>query len=137
MTKPQSAHDEFEGGFKADDEFEYAPAERWPPSDDQLKADALAVAAPAVPHEEIEHDDLDALDFPPAALSAPAPAPNPVGELIAGAESALGEAVAPRISIHIFCVRPETAAAAETASKDRRMSRATATVQPGGLDEAI
>ena len=58
--------------------------------------------------------------------------------MIAGVESALGEASAPRITIHIFCDRPETAQAAQAASGDRRMARATTSVvQPGGLRAAV
>lgn len=48
-----------------------------------------------------------------------------------------GEASVPRISIHIFCERPETAEAAEQAIADRRMQRATTTVLPAGLAGAV
>jgi pilus assembly protein CpaE len=63
------------------------------------------------------------------------PAPPPASMVdLSGAGS---EASAPRIAIHIFCVRPETAQAAEAATLDRRMERATALVRPGGLAGAV
>jgi pilus assembly protein CpaE len=66
-----------------------------------------------------------------------APPTNPVGALLAGVETALGEASVPRITIHVFCQRAETAAVAEKAAADRRLSRATTEVRPGGLAEAL
>lgn len=62
---------------------------------------------------------------------------NPVGMLLAGAEAALGEHAVPRISIHCFCQRPETAKLAEYAAGDRRLARATTEVISGGLAEAL
>jgi len=48
-----------------------------------------------------------------------------------------GELSVPRIAIHIFCERPDTAQAAEQAIADRRMQRATTVVMPGGLSAAV
>jgi pilus assembly protein CpaE len=73
-------------------------------------------------------------------LGEPAPAappPNPVGDLIASTEAALGESAVPRITIHVFCARPETAEVAEKAAADRRMARAAVTVRAGGLASAV
>ena len=84
-----------------------------------------------------------ALDDEPVFVEAeaplsPAPKPvNPLGDLIASTESALGDASVPRISIHIFCERPDTTAAAEEATRDRRMERASTTVFQGGLTVAV
>jgi len=64
-------------------------------------------------------------------------ASNPVGALLAGVESALGEATVPRITIHVFCQRPDTAQIAQRASEDRRLARATTEIRPGGLIEAL
>jgi pilus assembly protein CpaE len=83
-----------------------------------------------------------------AAASAPqVPAPsapfNPVGELVAGAATALTPAGAqvavsvPRIAIHIFAERQDTLAAAERAGQDRRLSRATTQVRLGGVAAAV
>jgi pilus assembly protein CpaE len=64
---------------------------------------------------------------------------EPMGAGLAGLadQGAAGELAAPRIAIHIFCDRPETAQAAEAAAGDRRMSRASTVVQPGGLAGAV
>ena len=82
--------------------------------------------------------DFDAFDggSEPRAHEPP-PLSNPVGALIAHAESALGETPVPRIAIHLFAQRPETAAVAEQAASDRRLSRATMLVRSGGLAEAL
>ena len=104
-------------------------------------------------------DDLDGFEpdddfhFPDAQVAAPpaydegtqTPPPlagNPVGALIATAEaalsdSALGEAAVPRITLHVFCQRPETAALAEQMGQDRRLARATTLVRQGGLSDAL
>ncbi|MBV9510131.1 MAG: AAA family ATPase, partial [Caulobacteraceae bacterium] len=47
------------------------------------------------------------------------------------------EASVPRITIHSCCERPDTAAAAEGAARDRRMAKASTVVQPGGLAAAV
>ena len=65
------------------------------------------------------------------------PAFNPVGELIASAEAAMGEVNVPRIGIHVFAERTDTAEAAQQASHDRRMSRATTVVRLGGIQTAL
>jgi Flp pilus assembly CpaE family ATPase len=62
---------------------------------------------------------------------------NPVADLIAGAEAALGELNVPRITIHAFCRYPETAEAMDRAASDRRLARATTLVHDGGLPEAL
>ena len=85
----------------------------------------------------------------PAGLPvAPTGAPvgyNPVGELVAGAASALTpqgsglqvEVTVPRIAIHVFGERQDTLAAAERAGQDRRMSRATTQIRVGGIPGAL
>jgi pilus assembly protein CpaE len=75
------------------------------------------------------------------ALQFTAPPPpagfNPVGALIADAEAALGEVSVPRIAIHVFAERSDTAEAATRAAADRRLSRATCTVRLGGVMTAL
>ena len=61
---------------------------------------------------------------------------HPVHELQASAEAAMGQLL-PRISVHVFCERSSTAALADRAARDRRLSRTTATVRPGGLAGAV
>lgn len=127
--------DPFDLGFDAEDDFSTPAADPWAES-------GQAGAAPA------RHDDPFA-DFPPARPSAAmddsdpfasmpaASAHNPVADLIAGAEAALGEVSVPRITIHAFCARPETAEIIEKAAGDRRMNRASTVVKAGGLTAAV
>ncbi len=123
MTSQSGFQDDFDG-FDADDDFTGPSVFDAPP-----KATPAARLTPVDLHD----DGFDA----PALLPAQPPVSNPVGALLAGVESALGEASVPRITIHIFCQRPETAAVAEQAAADRRLSRATTEVHPGGLVEAL
>ncbi len=88
-------------------------------------------------------EDTSGLDPYAAMAEALAPEPagaaafNPVAAMLAGAEAALGEHSVPRISIHAFCQRMETAKLMEYAAADRRLARATTEVIPGGLVEAL
>ena len=109
-------------GFDADDEFAVA-----------------GVHTPAPDDEDIDFPMLPPTRPEPVAAGAVAPATpiNPVGALLASAEAALGELTVPRISIHIFCQRAETAEIARQVSTDRRLSRATTVVAQGGLPEAL
>lgn len=80
-----------------------------------------------------DYNDRD-LDIAPAAPAAPAPAPvynEPI------AESGMGDAAIPRITIHAFCARPDTAKLVQHAANDRRMSRASTIVRDGGLEAAV
>jgi pilus assembly protein CpaE len=86
---------------------------------------------------------FDDLDFGDEGLaSAPieasiGPAANPVGSLIAAAETALGDVAVPRIAIHFYYERPETAEIAAKAAEDRRLARASTQIHPGGLRGAL
>jgi len=71
------------------------------------------------------------------APQAASPAPNPIAEMLASAEAALGEHTVPRITIHVFWARPETGELIHKASTDRRMERAKTVVHQGGLAEAV
>jgi pilus assembly protein CpaE len=68
---------------------------------------------------------------------------NPVGDMMAGAASALqpsslgAEVSVPRIAIHVFAERQDTLAAAERAGQDRRLSRATTQIRVGGVPAAV
>jgi pilus assembly protein CpaE len=68
---------------------------------------------------------------------AAAAAPNPIAEMLASAEAALGEHTVPRITIHVFWTRPEMAELVQKASADRRMERAKTVVTEGGLAAAV
>lgn len=76
-----------------------------------------------------DYDDRD-LDFAP-----PEPAAPVYHEPIA--DSGMGDAAIPRISLHAFCARPETAKLIEHAAADRRMARASTIVREGGLEAAV
>ncbi|MGH6957592.1 MAG: pilus assembly protein CpaE, partial [Caulobacteraceae bacterium] len=69
--------------------------------------------------------------------AAPHAAPNPIAEMLAVAEAALGEHTVPRIDIHVFWTRAETVALVEQARGDRRMERAKTTAYEGGLATAV
>ena len=87
-------------------------------------------AAPAV---------APALEYRPDTAGLPSEGFNPVGDLLAGAATALSptsvsgshtaEVSVPRIAIHVFAVRQDTLAAAERAGQDRRLSRATTQIR--------
>jgi pilus assembly protein CpaE len=130
LAIPQGDPDSVASGFEADDEFA-TPADRWQPSAE--RGELLEEEDPFLtPQEPMEPFAVEDDDRPAAGL-----APNPVGDLIAGAEAVLGEASVPHIGIHIFWVRSETAEVAEKCAADRRMARATTEIKSGGLPAAI
>jgi pilus assembly protein CpaE len=86
--------------------------------------------APQLVAETPDHDDRD-LDFaPPETVAAPA-YHEPI------ADNGMGDAAIPRITLHAFCARPETAKLIEHAAADRRMARASTIVRDGGLEAAV
>ncbi|WP_297512872.1 AAA family ATPase [uncultured Caulobacter sp.] len=90
-----------------------------------------AQPAPAPVVERREQDD-GGFEIPAARSAAPAPVyPEAL------ADGGLGEAVIPRITIHAFWSRPETAQLVETAAADRRMARASTIAREGGLEAAV
>jgi pilus assembly protein CpaE len=129
VIKPQPGSDQLDEDFAADDDFSVASEASW--REPEVAGDAEADVAYLAPDPEF--DDYDA---PNEAAPTVQPA-NPIGELIAGAEAALGEASVPRITIHVFCEREDVAETVGNASGDRRMSRATTVVKMGGLAEAV
>lgn len=118
----------------AQDPFEAMPASAF--------EKAIETAA-AIEHEaEVEPEPFLPVAAAPVAVEPEAPppavaAPNPVHELIAATESALGDANVPRIGVHIFCDTAETAQVAEAAAADRRMSKASTMVRQGGVAAAL
>jgi pilus assembly protein CpaE len=65
------------------------------------------------------------------------PPPNPIAEMLASAEAALGEHTVPRITIHVFWARQETNELVQKAITDRRMERANTVLREGGLASAV
>ncbi len=111
-----------------------------------LQFTAPAAAAPVTSASVVAHPAS------PATQSAiPLPGYNPVGDMVAGAATALApispsslsstglqnEVTVPRIAIHVFAERQDTLAAAERAGQDRRMSRATTQIRVGGIPGAV
>jgi pilus assembly protein CpaE len=129
VINPNPASDQHDEGFGEEDDFSVAAEDPW--REVELPA-AEAHDDPFLAPGEA-YDDYDIREEPAAS---PAPL-NPVGDMLAGVEAALGEASVPRITIHIFCERDETAQIAQSAAEDRRMSRATTAVRAGGLSAAV
>ncbi len=137
----------------AEDPFAAFPPAR--PRDERASPQDDPFAAPAAARQAQAQAARAAAPLPPsvmaqAAASAAAPVqqrpvadptppmPEPTGhDSLSGVDAALGEVAVPRITIHAFCVRPETAALIETAAADRRMARASTIVRTGGLDAAV
>lgn len=115
--------DEF-SGFDADDDFGFAK-------------EAQPSSAPALLDEMVALDQAEVLSTPQAAGPESRPAANPVAAMIASAEASFGEISVPRIAIHVFACKPETAEMAQKAADDRRLQRATTMVRMGGLSEAL
>jgi len=155
--------DPFDLGFDADDDFAAPGADPWrgapAPAPAAKLDDPFADFPPARPGDSAA---APFLDLPPAtppympkapvaaATSAPIPMAEPLTPPAAPVASAyspppeilvsgddMGEAAVPRITIHAFCSQPETAGLVEVASADRRMARASTSVQPGGLEAAV
>lgn len=132
--RPQSnLDDDFDAAFEPVDDFatSSAPAPSW--ADNalaDLEQEALARASDGSEPGSAAIDDAMFDDRGSnAGQAAGEAAPEGVGHALHGG--------VPRISIHVFCEKSQTATVAEAASKDRRMSRASTTVKPGGLAAAL
>ncbi|HEY3814658.1 MAG TPA: AAA family ATPase [Caulobacteraceae bacterium] len=110
-----------------------APTDTYVPAQPAPVAPASAPTVEVMPGRPQGQEVSTAIQF----TQPPHQAFNPVGDLIATAEAAMGEVNVPRIAIHIFAERTDTADAAQQASRDRRMSRATTTVRLGGVQTAL
>jgi pilus assembly protein CpaE len=131
------AEDPFDDVFAdAADPLDFPPAAVLDDAEeDPFAAPPGAEVLPLARDRALELSDPDAGFASPVTYSGAAY--NPVGDLIAGAQAALGEVNVPRIGIHVFGERPDTIAAAEVAAKDRRLSRASTVVRMGGLETAL
>jgi pilus assembly protein CpaE len=89
-------------------------------------------------------DDLDGFDFPDEPIE-----PPPLSEEESEAEwmaapaapisrdGGVADQPVPRITIHAYCDRPEIARLIQSVSMDRRLMKATTTVEMGGVDAAM
>ncbi|MDD3838224.1 MAG: CpaE family protein [Phenylobacterium sp.] len=148
MNPKSHGLDPIDAEFEPEDEFttaearpsdpfaEFPPAREADSGGGALAHDPFADFQDASEPADETYSEAEAADpfAPPAATAAPS---NPVHELISTTESALGEAMIPRIAIHVFCEQQDTAETAERAATDRRMGKATATIRLGGLSAAI
>ncbi|HRD46324.1 MAG TPA: CpaE family protein [Caulobacter sp.] len=144
-TRP-AEHDPFDLGFEAEDEFAPAGGDPWRDDLPLVKpasgADPFADFPPA--RSALDEDPFaDLSPIPTSAASPVSQSPghpqvsSPVAEVNPGGEAGNGDASVPRITIHVFCSRPDTAELVEKAAGDRRMSRAATLVRPGGVQAAI
>jgi pilus assembly protein CpaE len=129
--KTQTHTTDIPDDFEVDDAFALDAGDPWrtsalAPKDAEL--DSFFAGEPAI--------EPFVGSTPPSAAE-PAIASAPPADALGGSHSASGDHSVPRISIHIFCERPDTAVTAEKASQDRRMARASTSVRPGGLAAAV
>lgn len=137
MTVATANVNEFDDGFDHSDSFEAAD-DFAPATADHFAPDHFATDGRTETVDPYAADREEAATLDPASGSAGASGGfNPVGVLVSEVENALGEHSVPRISIHAFCQRMETAKLMEQAAGDRRLARATTDVIPGGLVEAL
>jgi pilus assembly protein CpaE len=118
---PQAAQaaDPFDLDFDGDSEFATPHTSGAPDAHDPF----AGLSAPATPDDDAH--------VPASAAG------NPIAEMLASAEAALGEHTVPRITIHFFWSRAETGELIHRASGDRRMERAKVVTQEGGLGGAV
>lgn len=137
---PGANQDPFDLGFDADDEFASSHGDPWrEPSSERSGADPFADFPLARQHAEDDpfSDRMAVAPAAAAAADAGRPAVGYAPELASAADGGLGDVSVPRISIHVFCARPDTAEMIEQAASDRRMARAATTVFPGGVQAAV
>jgi pilus assembly protein CpaE len=142
MPPGPADQDPFDLGFDADDEFASSVSDPWR----QTTADAGAGAGGgADPFADFPLARQNGEDDPFGELAPPAMAPIDAGRPAVGytpdqgaaGGDGLGDVGVPRISIHVFCARPDTAELMEQAAADRRMARAATSVFPGGIQAAV
>jgi pilus assembly protein CpaE len=135
------SYEAFEDEFDLDAEF--APQAGGPDVREPLQFTAPA-GGPPLPAGSPSPASVIAPDAPVSGqMPVAASSFNPVGDMMAGAASALqpsslgAEVSVPRIAIHVFAERQDTLAAAERAGQDRRLSRATTQIRVGGVPAAV
>ncbi|MDO8297983.1 MAG: CpaE family protein [Caulobacter sp.] len=140
MSPEPADQDPFDLGFDADDDFSPSTGDAWR----EGPSGPSAHGEPADPFADFPAARQGAKDDPYVELQAAQPAPaearrsggGSAPDMTAGGD-ALGDVSVPRISIHVFCARPDTAELIEQAAADRRMARAATTILPGGIQAAV
>ena len=133
--------DPFDLGFDAEDEFASSSGDPWR---EDSTAPSISGAGGDDPFADFplarqgaEEDSFVELAPEVPAAGGGRPAAGYAPEMAVGGEGTLGDVSVPRISIHVFCARPDTAELIEQAAADRRMARAATTVLPGGIQAAV
>ncbi len=126
-------------GFDLDDDFmDLHPAPNVAPAALDRTADAFDPVGRMRDETETAIRSQPPVSAPAAAepVVAALPALEPSTALTLGGPASV-EVSIPRIGVHIFAERQDTAAAAERAGQDRRMARATTQIRLGGVQAAI
>ncbi|MBC6981652.1 AAA family ATPase [Caulobacter sp. 17J80-11] len=139
MSRAYSTVDPYEDDFHVDDELVFPGADDprtriMPVGNDEPGAAEVEILPPP---SQLQPSAGALQIAAPVSSSHGGHAFNPVGDMQAGAESALGQVNVPRIGIHIFAERSDTFESAQRAAGDRRLSRASTTVRMGGLQTAL
>lgn len=126
-------------GFDLDDDFmDLHPAPNVAPAALNRAADGFDPVGRMRDETETAIRSQPPVSAPAAAepVVAALPALEPSTALTLGGPASV-EVSIPRIGVHIFAERQDTAAAAERAGQDRRMARATTQIRLGGVQAAI
>jgi pilus assembly protein CpaE len=150
MSSQPASLPDFEDDFAAEDVFDApAPAPEapsrlsdafafQPPEGDPFPdafEDVYPIEEVYAPEEAAYADEAAGDEFDAPLMGRPAS--NPVGEMIARTEQALGDVSVPRIAIHMFCKQRGMRQLANEAAQDRRLARATVQIMEGGLPAAL
>ena len=122
MASRPDLDDDLDTGFDAADEFAYPTAD---------------VASAGAPDVAEELGGFTVAEAAPEGQAQARPSIHPAGEAQSRSAPGAAEPAIPRIAIHFFCEKAPTAALADKAIRDRRLSRAATTVRPGGLAAAV
>ena len=122
MASRPDLDDDLDTGFNADDEFAYAGAE---------------ASVGMAPDSGTDLGGFTVAEDTAGVAAAGRQTVHAAGEAHLKAEAGAAEPSIPRIAIHFFCEKAPTAALADKAIRDRRLSRAATTVRPGGLAAAV
>ena len=139
LAKPQapSVFDALDG-FDLDDEFLDLRNDRGGAAASPGAGSAVSMNTAAPMAAEAVRPEIEPAPVEPAASpvvdAAPAPLATSSGLSPIGATV---EVSIPRIGVHVFAERQDTAAAAERAGQDRRMARAATQIRLGGVQAAI
>ncbi|MDO9223971.1 MAG: CpaE family protein [Caulobacter sp.] len=141
MTPGPTDHDPFDLGFEAEDEFASSSGDSWREASDVPSVSGASGDDPfadfPLARQAAEQDPFVELQAAETPADGGRRTAGAAPEMMSGGDGTLGDVSVPRISIHVFCARPDTAELMEQAAGDRRMARAATTVLPGGIQAAV